>query len=361
MAIVQIGLQGSVGESEGARRWARAGVPFMTADEDEFIVRALSGQQRTVEITPGVALVCGVMVTETVPRTLSFEANVSASPRYDLVVLRLEWAGLGGSTASLQVKTGGASPPVPTRNPGVVYEAVLAVVQVAPNTGQLTGSAVYALTPHGGKGGAVYVPQSQYLSYLDIEEGTEVVAVDNGYRWRKSVGGTFEIVEAEKQPWSTWDPNLRTVDGTPVILGTGGVQRGRYKVIRNMCFAEVEIRRGTAGSDFRFGDLMFSLPPDAVPTFPTSPSSRYLGIQWMMGHLFTMGGGSMDWRAQIPVNTGWADAGIWTPTRSDDVRMRPWRSADSSYAAGTGIPWINGYYSQAEVFTAVLRYAVRVD
>lgn len=360
MARVQIGLQGSVGEAEGARRWWRAGVPFMVNSPGEFYVRALAGQQRTVEVSNGVALICGVQVTETVDRTLGFEANVGTTTRYDLVVLKLEWLGLGSSRVSLEVKKGTTSPPVPTRTPGVLYEAVLAVVQITPNTGQLSGSMVYQLTPWAGKGGAVRVAQSSYISFLDIEEGTEVVTENNKYRQRKSIGGTFEIVEAEAQPWSTWNPNLRTTAGTPVVLGTGGVQRGRYKVIRNMVFAEVEIRRGTAGSDFKFNDLMISLPPGQTPTFPASPSSDYLGIQWMLGHLYVTAG-LTDWRCQVAVNTGWADAGIWTPTSATDVRMRPWRSSDASYAAGTGIPQQAGQYTEGEVFTAVLRYAVRVD
>lgn len=362
MAIQSIGIQGTVGESEGARRWWRAGVPFMVNGPDEFQVRAVAGQQRTVEVSNGVALVCGVQITETTDRTLALEANVGTTQRFDLIVLRLEWLGLGSSRVTLEVKKGTTSPPAPTRNPGVVYEAPLAVVQVAPNTGQLPGSAVFSLTPWGGKGGAVRVAQSQYISYLDLEEGTEVVTENNGYRQRKSIGGTFEILAADVQPWSYWNPNLRSVGGQAVILGTGGVQRGRYKVIRNMCFAEVEIRRGTAGSDFRNGDLVIDLPPDAVPTFPTSPSSQYLGIQWMLGHLFTIGDGYMDWRAQVAVDTGQPSASIWAPTRASDVRLRPWRSADATYAASTGVPWQgNNKYTEGETFTAVLRYAVRVD
>ena len=363
MAITSVGIQGTVGESEGARRWWRAGVPFMCPTQRDFQVRHLTGQQRTVEVAPGTALICGVLVTETTARTVNFEANTGTTTRFDLVVLRLEWLGLGQSRAVLEVKKGTTSPPVPTRNPGTTYEAVLAVVQIAPNTGQLSGGMVYQLTPWGGKGGPVYVAQSSYISYLDIEEGTEVVTVNNGYRQRKSVGGTFEVVEAEAQPWSYWDPNLRSsATNQPVILGTGGVSRGRYKIIRNMCFAEVEIRRGVSGSDFRYGDLMISLPPGAMPVFPASPSQDYLGIQWMLGHLYTIGDGYMDWRAQVAVNTGWQDAIVWVPTSAADVRLRPWRSADASYAPSTGVPYQgNSKFSEGEVFTAVLRYAVRVD
>lgn len=362
MAITSVGIQGTVGESEGARRWWRAGVPFMCPTQRDFQVRHLTGQQRTVEVAPGTALICGVLVTETTARTVNFEANTGTTTRYDLVVLRLEWLGLGQSRAVLEVKKGTTSPPAPTRTPGTVYEAVLAVVQIAPNTGQLSGAMVYQLTPWGGKGGPVYVAQSSYISYLDIEEGTEVVTVNNGYRQRKSVGGTFEVVEAEVQPWSTWNLNLRSAEtGQAVILGTGGVQKGRYKVIRNMCFAEVEIRRGVAGSDFRYGDLIFDLPPGQAPTFPSS-GTQGLQNQWMLGHLYSIGDGYMDWRAQVTVLSGFTTAGIWTPTSAVDVRMRPWRSANASVNPSTGVPYQgNNKYTEGEVFTAVLRYAVRVD
>lgn len=363
MAITSVGIQGTVGESEGARRWWRAGVPFMCPTQRDFQVRHLTGQQRTVEVAPGTALICGVLVTETTARTVNFEANTGTTTRYDLVVLRLEWLGLGQSRAVLEVKKGTTSPPVPTRNPGTTYEAVLAVVQIAPNTGQLSGGMVYQLTPWGGKGGPVYVAQSRYISYLDLEEGAEVVTMDNGYRQRKAVGGAFDVVEADTQPWSTWNPNLRSIEsGQAVILGTGGVQRGRYKIIRNMVFAEVEIRRGVSGSDFRYGELVFDLPPGGTPVFPTSPSPDYLGVQWMMGHLFTIGDGYMDWRAHVAVVTGQPHAYIWVPTRANDVRLRPWRSADATYQPSTGVPWQgNSKYSEGETFTAVLRYALRVD
>lgn len=363
MARTQIGLQGSVGEAEGARRWSRANVPFMVNLPGEFYVRPVTGQQRTVEVENGVALVCGVQVTETADRTLVFESNTGTTVRFDLVVLRLEWLGLGQSKATLEVKKGATSPPAPTRNPGTVYEAVLAVVQVAPNTGQLTGSMVYQLTPHGGKGGALRVPQSQYLSYVDMGPGTEVITLDNGYRRRKSVGGAFDVVEADTQPWSTWSPNLRSREtGQAVVLGTGGVQKGRYKIVKNMVFAEVEIRRGVSGSDFRYGDLIIDLPPGGTPVFPTSPSPDYLGIQWMMGHLYTVGDGFMDWRVQIAVVTGSSTADIWAPMAGNDARMRPWRSAAGGYNPSTGVPYLgNNNYTQGETFTAVMRYALRVD
>ena len=135
----------------------------MVTGPDEFYARPVAGQQRTVEVSAGVGVICGVQVTETTDRTLALEANTSGVSRYDLIVLKAEWLGAGSSRVTLEVRKGAASPPVPVRNPGVVYEAVVAVVQVAPNTGQLTGSMIYQLTPYGGKGGPIYVAQSQWI------------------------------------------------------------------------------------------------------------------------------------------------------------------------------------------------------
>ena len=362
MPRTQVGLQRSVDEAAGARRWSRAGVPFMVNAPGEFHVRPVTGQQRTVEVSPGVALVCGVQVTETTARSLNFDANTGTTPRYDMVVLRLEWLGLGASRATLEVRKGTTTPPVPTRVPGTTYEAVLAVIQVSPNTGQLNGSMVFQLTPHGGKAGPIYVSQSLYLAYLDIGPGTEVVTLDTNWRRRKTVGGAFDVIAADTQPWSTWNPRLRSIaTGAEVILGTGGVQRGRYKVIRNMCFAEVEIRKGTSGDNFRTGDLVIDLPPDAIPDFSTSGDQGLLD-QWMMGHLYTIGDGLMDWRAHVAVRTGQSYAVIFVPTSAADPRLRPWRAADASNTGGTGFPFQGGNkFSSGEVFTAVLRYALRVD
>ena len=70
----------------------------------------------------------------------------------------------------------------------------------------------------------------------------------------------------------------------------------------------------------------------------------------------------MDWRCHVAVSTNVSYADIWVPTSMVDTRLRPWRSADASYNPSTGIPYQGGgKYTEGEVFTAVLRYALRVD
>ncbi|QRY61463.1 hypothetical protein JVX90_13685 [Gordonia sp. PDNC005] len=353
MAITYFGTQGTVTESTGAGRWARAGVPFMVRTPDDFKVTAVTGLQRTVQVAAGSALVCGVSTVETAARQLQLAANTGSQVRLDLVVLRLVWAGLGASTAVLDIKQGtpgAVNPPTPTRTPGTVYEAPLAVVRVAPNTGQLTGSAVFPIAPYGGKGGPLHALQAQWIQLVDAPVGTELVTDTNAWRYCRLADGSWSVIESNLQPWSTWTPQLTSAGGGNIVLGTGGIMVGRYKIIRNMLYGEFEIRKGTSGSDFRWGNISVALP---VPV-GTGTTDR-----WCPAHLATPATGLMDWRAQVLCSSGATSGLIFAALSSVDVRMRAWRSAASSPAQpDTGYPRIVNQYTEGLVVTGQLRYIV---
>lgn len=353
MAITIVGTQGTINESGGARRWGRAGVRFMVRGPDDLKVTAVTGLQRTVSVAAGSALTCGVMTVETAARQLQLAANTGASARLDLVVLRIVWAGLGASTATLDVKQGtpGAlNPPTPTRSPGSVYEAPLAVVRVAPNTGQLSGATVFPIAPYGGRGGPLHTLQGQWVQFVDAPTGAELVTDHNRWRYRRLSDGAWSIIESDLQPWSTWTPQL-TSPGGNIVLGTGGIMAGRYKIIRGEVLGEFEIRKGTSGSDFRWGNISVALP---VPA-----GSGYVADRWCPAHLATPATGLMDWRAQLLIQSGQSSALIFASASSIDCRMKAWRSAEKSPAvADTGYPRIVNQYTEGLVVTGTLRYIV---
>lgn len=359
MAITFYGTQATVNEATGAFRWSRAGVAFLTDTPGQFRVSAALGQTRTVNISRGTAQVCGVLLTETAPQQVALDANTSGTDRYDVVALKVSWAGAGRSSATYAVLKGGATPPTIPRSAGFDYYAPLAVVRVSPNVGQITGSMINGLVPYSGRGGPIRVPQSRYLELIDARPGAELVADDTGWGYRMESLGTWTAVSSDYQPWKTWDPALYSDKG-PVILGTGGVSQGRYKIIRGMCFAEVEVRRGVAGSDFGWGIIRMNLPPDAVPNIGgAATDSTGLLDQWMLGHLYTRGDGLMDWRCQVAVRDKQSWAPIFVTTKAADSRLLPWRCSEGPGRGGTGIPWQgNNQYTEAEVFTAVMRYAI---
>lgn len=350
MAVTKYGTAGTVTEVSGAGRWARAGIPFQVRGPGELKVTAVAGQQRTVQIAAGQALTCGVLTVETAPQQLQLAANTGAQVRYDLVVLRVLWGGLGASTAVYDIKqgiVGAPSPPALTRTPGTLYEAPLAVVKMSPNTGQLTGSSVFPIVPHGGKGGPLHVSQGSWVQLVDAQTGAELITDHNGWRYRRLVDGSWLVIESDLQPWSTWAPALYTTTGS-VVLGTGGIAVGRYKVVRGVCIAEFEVRRGTSGSNFSRGDIYVPLPV---------PAGSYTQDKWMTAHLTTFNAGLMEWQAQIVLGgPGATAATIWAPKSAIEPRMAPWRSCDSSGNSNTGWPRIVSNYTEAAVVTGQLHY-----
>lgn len=357
MAITIYGTKATVNEATGAFRWSRAGVAFLVDTPGQLKVSGTLGQARMVSVAPGSAEVCGVLLTETAPQQIPIDPNTGSADRFDVVAIKVSWAGLGKSSATYTVLTGGSTPPAIPRSAGFDYYAPLAVVRVPPNVGQLSGAHIANITPYGGRGGPVRVPQSRYIELLDVRVGAELVADDTGWSYRMDSPGTWTTVATDVQPWKTWDPALYSDKG-PVILGTGGVSQGRYKIMRGMCFAEVEVRRGVAGSDFGWGIVRMNLPPDAVPNIGDTGSAALLD-QWMLGHLYTRGDGLMDWRCQVAVRDKQSWAPIFVATNAADGRLLPWRCSDGPGRPGTGIPWqANNQYTEAEVFTAVMRYAI---
>ncbi|MGK9270504.1 hypothetical protein KXR83_05825 [Williamsia muralis] len=351
MAITFAGTDGTVTQSTGAQRWAAAGVPFLVDGPADLKVTATSGQQRTVAVAPGKALVCGVLVTSTSPQYLQLAANTGNSRRLDIVVLRITWAsGSNASTAAFDVVQGAVGGPSPTltRNPGVTYEAPLAEISVAPNTGQFTSAAVWPIAPFGGRAGPLHVLQGNSWSKVDAPAGTELITDHNSYRYRKDSTGTWVLTEATNQPWSTWVPTLRAATDGVITLGTGGLMAGRYKIVKSMVLAELEVRRGTAGSDFHRGNITVDLPVAA---------GSYFTDRWCPAHLYTHQESFMDWRSQIIIKSGATNGLVMVPTSGADCRMVPWRSADASGNSGTGRPAIATGWSEAATFTAVLRYS----
>lgn len=353
MAITFFGTDGTVGQSPGAVRWSNAGVPFLVDGPPDLKVTAAVGQQRTVAVAGGRALVCGVYVHSTSARYIQLSSNTAASTRYDVIVLRVTWSSETNAsivTLGAVEGTAGAGIPTVTRTPGVYYEAPLAVVSVVPNAGQFSSAVVRPIAPYGGRGGPLHVLQSQSWSIVDAPAGTELVTDNNLYRYQKNITGSWNLIEANDQSWSTWTPQLRTPYGD-VFLGTGGIWSGRYKIIKSVVFAEVEVRRGTAGSNFYKGDITVDLP---VP----SGTAATVTDRWCTAHLLTSQEEPMDWLAQVLIRPNVAYGLVWSSTASDDCRMAPWRSADSTGNAGTGRPRINTGYTEADVFTTFLRYSI---
>ena len=355
MAITTAGFQGVVTESQEAGRFYRVAPPALVDSPNDLKPVNTSGT-RAVRVGTGVAQVCGVTVTADTTTQWNLNANSSGSSRYDVLVLRVTWSG-ATSTAELVARTGSSSgPPALTRNPGTVYEFPLAVVRVGASASSISAADVYDIRTYGGRGGRMRIPQESYLGWADGHIGAEMIVEGTVRTYRRAVGGAWTLVSDILTPWRYFDPIVRykgagQIQAGVANLGTGGVRRGRFKVIDGFVVGEVEVRTGTAGFNFGAGDLTVDLPAGYYP-------DTYFADRWIHGHMYTTGEAVMDWYADALVKGGEGRALLYATAAGNDARMRPARAQDGSNTVGKGIPYIATTNSDPKVICLNLCYSV---
>ena len=139
MAITSYGYDGSIGESVWARMAPRVGTPYWVTDPTHLAMTKNASVDRGVDISPGEFGGAGVFDTSDEKVTVSFDP-VSKGWRYDLIVARRNWQGVGGKT-TFEVIKGGSTRRVPqfNRNPGVLDDQLLALVPIQAGRSQVDG------------------------------------------------------------------------------------------------------------------------------------------------------------------------------------------------------------------------------
>lgn len=138
MAITDsLGYGGTITEDD-IPRWGRSfDARYGVISAGDWKVTAKAGVDRTVGIAAGDGFGHKVIDTNDAEVTKTF-ATLSSGTRYDLVVARRDWSGAGGTT-TFAVVTGTASSiaafATRNRNPGVLDDQPLAVVQVIGGVG----------------------------------------------------------------------------------------------------------------------------------------------------------------------------------------------------------------------------------
>lgn len=355
MALTTAGFQGVVTESQEAGRFYRVAPPALADGTADMRVTNTTGT-RAIRVATGTVQVCGVTVTNDALVTLNLNANSSSSARFDLVVLRVTWAG-ASSTVEILAKPGtSGGPPAPTRNPGSLYEFPLAVVRVGGSASSIAAGDVYDIRTYGGRGGRMRVLQESYVGWVDGHAGAEVIVEGTVRTYRKAPDGAWVLVSDILTPWRYFDPVLRyagagNIQAGVASLGTGGVRRGRFKVLDGFVVGEVEIRRGTTGFNFGAGDLTVDLPAGYWP-------DTYFADRWIHGHMYTTGETVMDWYADGLVKGGEGRALLYVTAAGNDARMRPARAQDGSNTVGKGIPYIATTHSDPAVICLNLCYSL---
>ena len=307
----------------------------------------------TVSVQPGAAFIAGARVRTTGTEQISVPSVSSGQKTYTIAV-RVDWS-LGTNAASLvclPTTTVNASTAPNTaqinRIPGVLYDAVLAVV--TRQAGYTTAIAWTDYRVWGGDGGPLRVSDAALNapSMLDLRAGA-MISTDQGiYTKRLDNDGVWRAVGTQSNPWRAWTPTLRYYQktspdgvsgGTVAGLGSGGTSSARYRIVDGMLDGYVYIQPGATGATWGDGPLTVDLPV---------PCADWQEDTWSMGHLFTTGyggDGNYDWHLEALVKKGWQRAMLFTNPSELNARLEPMRSANPySLGPGTGVPYIkNGY------------------
>jgi hypothetical protein len=176
VAHVPVGFAGTVDQVAWAALMSSAAPRFIVAGPDHWTPTAVTTADRTVRVAAGRAWCCGVQDTTDTAYLATFAANTTASDRYDLLIARWTWTAGGGSVVTGVVTPGTPGAGVPSvsllvRNPGVRYDALLAVVRVRPGVGQFTAADIADCRVMGGSGGPLVSIAGAYPDLVDLPEG----------------------------------------------------------------------------------------------------------------------------------------------------------------------------------------------
>lgn len=190
MAFTTVGFDGTVTEAQ----WSNIMVALGAGLAPTVVTTGFDGAPgvgtRSVTISPGTALVAGVLVNSSAIETVTVSPNAGSVNRLDLVVLRVNWA---TNTAAIAVLTGGTVLPAPTQTPGVLWEVPLAAIQVNPSQGVLASNQVAICKP---------VPRIPRITVVDLGEHVAAPAfnltvldlTDPGWPYRIDISAAVRAV-----------------------------------------------------------------------------------------------------------------------------------------------------------------------
>lgn len=209
MAITSIGYDGSVNEAQWAKMIPSVGSSqYGVVAAGDWKVTPHSTMDRGVNIAIGSGWGHGVL--DTSDATVSLQgALVSSGDRWDMVVMRRNWAGVGGVSTFVLVQ-GTAVKQLPSRNntPGTLDDQPLALVRFT--AGQTAAQEIIDLRCWGRNGGLA-ARDELALTYLK-EPGASITVGDEV--WNCIVDGNGNV------SWSSF------VMGRISLFGVGGVPPG---------------------------------------------------------------------------------------------------------------------------------------
>lgn len=184
MAIISVGYDGAVNESQWSDMIKKIGsAEYGVVGVGDWKVTSVTAADRTVSIAAGKGWGHGVFDENTANVTVQLD-TVSSGSRWDLIAMRRDWTGIGGTSTFVKVN-GTSAKEIPvgrTKGPGVIDEQPIALVQVT--AGQTQPTAIVDLRCWSGNGG-LFANTDLALTYLD-SPGSQVKV--SGRLWHRIIG-----------------------------------------------------------------------------------------------------------------------------------------------------------------------------
>lgn len=197
MAIISVGYDGAVTESQWSEMIKKIGsAEYGVVGINDWKVTSVTAADRTISIATGKGWGHGIFDENTSAVQIQLD-TVSSGSRWDLIVMKRDWTGVGG--ASTFDKVNGTSvkeiPVGRTKGPGVIDEQPIALVQVT--AGQTAPTGIVDLRAWSGNSGMI-ANDSLALTYLDSlasqvfinntgKRFTRIIGVDGNPLWTASV------------------------------------------------------------------------------------------------------------------------------------------------------------------------------
>ncbi|HAP90774.1 MAG TPA: hypothetical protein DCR15_14035 [Arthrobacter bacterium] len=215
MTITSVGYDGTVNETQWASLVPRVGIAhYGISGTDDWRVSALTTMDRGINISVGSGWGHGVL--DTSDATVSLQGGlVSSGDRWDMVVARRNWSGIGGATTFVII-AGSAAKALPARNttPGTLDDQPIALIRFT--AGQTAVQEIVPLRCWARNGGMV-AKDVLALTFLK-ELGAQVTI--NGAMW-------LCVPDVNGNPsWISSSPM-----GTTSLFGVGGALSGNPALV----------------------------------------------------------------------------------------------------------------------------------
>lgn len=205
MAITSIGYDGTVDETAWTKLMGDAArALYGVIGRGDWKVTAHPTLTRGVSIATGSGWGQGVYDTSDATVSLA-GASISSGSRWDMVVARRSWNGVGGNTTFVMI-TGTSSQALPSRNtdPGVSDDQPIALVQFT--SGQSSPTGIIDLRVWSGNGGGMYAADTLARNYntqigsrliIDGDDWVSVMDSSGNQAWsRQSTMNAIQLFDA---------------------------------------------------------------------------------------------------------------------------------------------------------------------